>query len=100
MGELPGFLRDLEKRDGEFAKLVVRCMERASGEGALSKKTKALMMMAIDASAEHEEGVGALAEMARGLGASEEEITETLEVAAVSKLLQGLETGARAFEKG
>jgi alkylhydroperoxidase/carboxymuconolactone decarboxylase family protein YurZ len=99
MEEQPEFLRALEKRDKEFAELIARCMEMVLKEGALSKKIKILMMMAIDASADHEEGVWPLAKMAMECGASEKEITETLEVSAVSKLLQGLETGAKAFRK-
>ena len=100
MEEPPEFLRVLEKRDKEFAELVARCMEQVLKEGALTRKMKILMMMAIDASNGHEEGVGSLVKMARECGASEKEITETLEVSAVSKLLQGLETGAKAFVKG
>ena len=49
--------------------------------GALSSKTKTLMMMLCDALLAHPDGAANLAKRARALGASEMEIGETLAVA-------------------
>lgn len=64
-----------------------------------NKKIKTLMMLAFDIAAEHPGGPKELAAMAREMGATEKEITETLEIVAISKCFQGLETGILAAAK-
>ena len=66
-------------------------------DGALSVKTKTLMMMLCDSLLAHPEGVASLAKRARALGASENEITETLSMAFLMGGLPGLVTGTNAF---
>jgi len=66
-------------------------------EGALSVKTKTLMMLLGDALLGHSDGVSRLAKRARDLGAGDAEITETLAVAFLMGGLPGLSTGSSAF---
>lgn len=93
MSEIPEFIEMIKNRDKDFAEGAVECMNRALESRALSRKNKILMMLALDASAEHTQGVEELAGMAMAEGATEDEIVETLEIVAVSKFMQGLETG-------
>jgi alkylhydroperoxidase/carboxymuconolactone decarboxylase family protein YurZ len=69
----------------------------AVADGALSAKTKTLMMMLCDALLGHNEGVANLAKRARSLGASDAEIVETVGVCFLMGGLPGLVTGANAF---
>ena len=86
---------------GEFApellKNVTRLRETVLVEGALSLKTKTLMMMLCDALLAHPDGVANIAKQARDLGASEEEIVETLAIAFMMGGMPGLVTGTNAF---
>ncbi|MFC1893737.1 carboxymuconolactone decarboxylase family protein [Chloroflexota bacterium] len=86
---------------GEFApellKNVTGLRETLLVEGALSLKTKTLMMMLCDALLAHPDGVTNIAKRARDLGASEEEIAETLAIAFMMGGMPGLVTGANAF---
>ena len=82
----PGLLKD-----------VTGLQEKILADGALSAKTKTLMMMLCDALLSHPDGVAGLAGRARALGASEAEIAETLSVAFLMGGLPGLVTGANAF---
>ena len=66
-------------------------------DSALSLKTKTLMMMLCDALLGHADGVANIAKRARGLGASEAEIAETLAVAFMMGGLPGFVTGRNAF---
>ncbi|MFC1901262.1 carboxymuconolactone decarboxylase family protein [Chloroflexota bacterium] len=81
----------------ELMKNVNSLRETVMKEGALSVKTKTLMMMLCDALLGHQDGVANIARRARELGASEEEITETLGVAFLMGGMPGLVTGASAF---
>ena len=86
---------------GEFApdlfKKVTGFQETVLVEGALSIKTKTLMMMLCDALLAHPDGVDNIAKRARDLGASNAEIAETLAVAFMMGGLPGLVTGTNAF---
>ena len=86
---------------GEFApellKNVTELREKVLVEGALSLKTKTLMMMLCDALLAHPDGVANIAKQARDLGASEEEIVETLAIAFMMGGMPGLVTGTNAF---
>jgi alkylhydroperoxidase/carboxymuconolactone decarboxylase family protein YurZ len=79
MAEHP--LKVFEKIDPELFKLVQNTDEFALANGALSKKIKLLIAMALDASHGAAHGVRALAQQAMKAGATREEITETLRVA-------------------
>ncbi|MBI2852691.1 MAG: carboxymuconolactone decarboxylase family protein [Chloroflexi bacterium] len=78
-------------------KQIAELRESVQADGALSAKTKTLMMMLCDALLAHADGVANIARRARSLGASEEEIAETLAVAFLMGGLPGLVTGANAF---
>ncbi|MFC1921528.1 carboxymuconolactone decarboxylase family protein [Chloroflexota bacterium] len=81
----------------ELLKNVNSLRETVMKEGALSIKTKTLMMMLGDALLAHPDGVANIARRARELGASEQEIAETIEVAFMMGGMPGLVTGASAF---
>ena len=87
----------LEKYTPELFKEVMGIREKVLADGALSAKTKTLMMMLCDALLAHPEGVTSIAKRARALGASEAEIAETLAVAFLMGGMPGLVTGASAF---
>jgi len=86
---------------GEYAPELLKNMtglrESVLAEGALSLKTKTLMMMLCDALLAHPDGVANIAKQARELGASEAEIAETLAVAFMMGGMPGLVTGSNAF---
>jgi alkylhydroperoxidase/carboxymuconolactone decarboxylase family protein YurZ len=88
----------LEKHAPELLKQATGLQEMAIGDGALSVKTKTLMMMLCDALLAHPEGVAHFAQQARALGASENDIAETLAVAFLMGGLPGLVTGSNAFK--
>ena len=66
-------------------------------EGALSTKVKTLMMLICDSLLNHEGGVTSLANRARALGASEEEITEAVGVAYLMGGLPAAVAGSNAY---
>ncbi len=68
-------------------------------EGALPLKVKVLMTMLCDALLAHEDGVKNIANRARAVGATEEEIAETVAVAFVMGGTPALVTGAKAFSE-
>ena len=81
----------------ELLKNMTGLRESVLVEGALSLKTKTLMMMLCDALLAHPDGVANIAKQARELGASEAEIAETLAVAFMMGGMPGLVTGSSAF---
>jgi alkylhydroperoxidase/carboxymuconolactone decarboxylase family protein YurZ len=87
----------LAKGAPELAKQIAGLQEAVMNEGALSVKTKTLMMMLCDSLLGHNEGVTNLAKRARSLGASEAEVKETLAVAFLMGGLPAIVTGANAF---
>src|SRR4030042_1342069 len=96
--EKPGWHIVLEKHAPELLKQATALQEMAISDGALSAKTKTLMMVLCDALLAHDEGVAALSQRARALGASEKEIIETIAVAFLMGGLPGLVTGSNAFQ--
>ncbi len=87
----------LEEIFPELLKNVTGLRETVLVEGALSIKTKTLMMMLCDALLAHPDGVANIAKRARDLGASEAEIAETLGVAFMMGGMPGFVTGGNAF---
>ena len=79
MAENP--LKDFEREDPKLLKLVDDTRTFAFEDGALPKKFKILIAMALDASQGTVEGVRALARLALNAGATKEEIMETVRVA-------------------
>ncbi|MHB8984161.1 MAG: carboxymuconolactone decarboxylase family protein [Carboxydocellales bacterium] len=78
---VPPFIKILEEKDPTLYATVTELMEKAMAPGALDAKTKVLITLALDAHKEAEGGVTVLSRQARELGASEEEIAETLRLA-------------------
>jgi alkylhydroperoxidase/carboxymuconolactone decarboxylase family protein YurZ len=96
MAEHP--LKIFEKIDPELLKLVQHTNSLALSEGALSRKIKFLMAMALDASQGAVEGVKALAAQAMKAGATKEEIAEAIRVAQYICGVGSVYTAARAFK--
>jgi alkylhydroperoxidase/carboxymuconolactone decarboxylase family protein YurZ len=78
MAEHP--LKIFEQLDPELLALVTETREFALNDGALPRKFKLLIALALDASNGATEGVKALAQTALQAGATTEELTETLRV--------------------
>jgi alkylhydroperoxidase/carboxymuconolactone decarboxylase family protein YurZ len=74
-------LKVFERLDPELLKLVRQTSELALADGALPRKVKLLIAMALDAARGAVGGVRALAQAAGEAGATKEEIAETLRVA-------------------
>ena len=88
----------LQKHTPELSKAVKSLDELVMVDGALSAKTKVLMMMLCDSLLAHSDGVAGIAQRARSLGATEAEIAETLAVAFLMGGLPGVVTGTNAFK--
>ena len=87
----------LKKRAPKLLNEVAGLRESVLADGALSLKTKTLMMLLCDALLGHPDGVASIAKRARSLGASEDEIAETVGVAFLMGGMPGLVTGTNAF---
>ena len=79
MAENP--LKIFETIDPELRKFVKTTNDFALADGALPRKVKFLIAMALDASHGTVEGVRALAQQAMNAGATKEEIVEAVRVA-------------------
>ena len=97
MAEHP--LQIFEKIDPELLKLVPNTNTKAISDGALPRKFKLLIAMALDASQGTVEGVRALAEQAMKAGATKEEIAEAIRVAQYICGVGSVYTAARAFKE-
>ena len=91
-------LKVFERLDPELLKLVGNTRELALADGALPKKVKLLMAMALDASHGTVEGVRALSQAAMRSGATKEEIAETVRVAHYISGVGTVYTAAHALE--
>jgi alkylhydroperoxidase/carboxymuconolactone decarboxylase family protein YurZ len=89
----------IEKNAPTLYQDVTALRENVLVEGALPLKVKVLMTMLCDALLAHEEGVANIANRARAVGATEEEIAETVAVAFVMGGTPALVTAANAFKK-
>jgi len=96
MAEYP--LKIFEKLDPKLLDLVKNTNAFALAEGALPRKMKFLIAMALDASHGAVEGVKALAQQAMKAGATKEEIAETLRVTQYISGVGSVYTAARALE--
>jgi len=93
----PWFFELLADRDPEFESDLDDVFDHIRSEGELSVKTKALIVLALDAAAGQSGGVRANANLARAHGASEQEIVETVEVLTAAAGVQALSTATHAF---
>jgi alkylhydroperoxidase/carboxymuconolactone decarboxylase family protein YurZ len=92
-----GFQQLLDEHAPDLAAVVANARNSITSDGALSSRMKTLMMMICDALLNHESGVTNLANRARALGASEEEIKEALGVAYLMGGLPAMVAGSNAF---
>ena len=92
-------LKVFEKLDPEFLRLVEDTCNFALSDGALPKKFKLLIAMALDASHGAVQGVKSLAQAATQAGATKEEIREALRVAQYISGVGSVYTAAQAIEE-
>jgi alkylhydroperoxidase/carboxymuconolactone decarboxylase family protein YurZ len=97
MAEHP--LKVFEKIDPELLTLVKNTNTFALADGALPRKFKFLIAMALDASHGAVRGVRSLAEQAMKAGATKEEIAETMRVVQYISGVGGVYTAADAFKE-
>lgn len=97
MAESP--LKVFENLDPELLKLVEDTRQLALGEGALPRKFKLLIALALDASQGAVDGVNTLARAAINAGATKEEIGEALRVAQYICGVGSIYTAARALKE-
>ena len=94
---LPEWIAALQQRAPEFTESYLAQRQRVLADGAIPAKYKILMTMLVDALMAHPEGVATIANRARAAGASEAEITETVEVAYLFGGTPALVTATNAF---
>jgi alkylhydroperoxidase/carboxymuconolactone decarboxylase family protein YurZ len=94
----PAFMAKLTKNDHHMAEHVNEIREHIVSDGALSAKVKTLMTLVCDAITAHEDGCRNIANRARALGATEEEIAETVQVAFLFGGMPALVTACAAFK--
>ena len=99
MQQKPSYVMSLETNDPGLLERVLAARDFTLEDGSLSAKTKTLMMMLCDSLLSHPDGVKAIASRARGMGASEEEIAEPVQVAFLMGGLPALVTGCNAFQE-
>ena len=97
MAENP--LKIFEKMDPDLLKLVDNTKALALNDGALPRKFKLLIAMALDASQGTVEGVRSLTQQALNAGATREEIMEALRVAQYICGVGCVYTAAHAFKE-
>jgi alkylhydroperoxidase/carboxymuconolactone decarboxylase family protein YurZ len=95
----PWYFEIVEKNDPEFVALLAADRDFAMSEGAIPAKYKTLMTMVIDALLAHDAGVATIANRARDLGASEDEIKEAVRVAYLYGGTPALVSALNAFPK-
>jgi alkylhydroperoxidase/carboxymuconolactone decarboxylase family protein YurZ len=97
MAEHP--LKIFEKIDPELRKLVQSNNEFTFADGALPRKFKLLIAMALDASHGTADGVKSLAGQAMEAGATREEVMEAMRVTHYISGVGAVYTAARAFKE-
>jgi len=90
-------LKVFEKTDPDLRKLVQSTNDFAFADGALPKKLKLLIAMALDAAHGAAEGVRSLADQALKAGATKEEIMEAVRVTQYVSGVGAVYTAARGF---
>ena len=92
-------LKVFEKLDPELLTLIRNTNTFALADGALPRKFKFLIAMALDASHGAVRGVRSLAEQAMKAGATKEEIAETMRVVQYISGVGSVYTAADAFKE-
>lgn len=98
-GKYPYFVEELREVDKDLFNIVSQNMDLANKEGELDAKTKVLITLALDALVNSGEGVKHLANVARKLGATDQEIKETIRIAYMVSSNKTLIAGLNAFSK-
>ncbi len=93
-----GPLKIIEKLDVELFKNVEATRTLALADGALPRKIKLLIAMALDASHGTAEGVKSLTQQALNAGATKEEIMEAMRVTQFISGAGSVYTAAQAFK--
>jgi len=91
-------LKIFEDLDPDLLELVNRTSELALADGALPKKVKLLIAMALDAAHGAVGGVASLAQQAMQAGATKEEVAEALRVAQYVSGVGSVYTAAHALK--
>ena len=92
-------LKVFERLDPKLLDLVRSTNAFVLADGALPRKIKLLIAMALDSAHGAAEGVRALADQAIKAGASKEEIAETIRVAQYVSGVGSVYTAAQAFKE-
>jgi len=92
-------LKILEKLDPELLRVVENTRELALADGALPRKFKLLIAMALDVSHGAVQGVKSLAQAAIQAGATKDEIREALRVAQYVSGVGSVYTAAQALKE-
>jgi alkylhydroperoxidase/carboxymuconolactone decarboxylase family protein YurZ len=92
-------LKILEKLDPELLRVVENTRELALADGALPRKFKLLIAMALDASHGAVQGVKSLAQAAAQFGATKDEIREAVRVAQYVSGVGSVYTAAQALKE-
>lgn len=96
---MPDPLKIFEKIDPQFLKLIRDGNAFTFTDGALTRKAKLLIAMALDAAHGSHEGVKSLAGQAVEAGATKGEVVEALRVAQYVSGVGAVYTAARTFEE-
>ncbi|MFC1991416.1 carboxymuconolactone decarboxylase family protein [Chloroflexota bacterium] len=91
-------LKIMENLDPKLFKLVQETQELALSDGALPRKFKLLIALALDATHGATDGVSSLAQAAMNAGATKEEIAETLRVTQYISGVGSIYTASRALK--
>ena len=100
MQQQPPYVVAMQASDPKLAEYVGSGRDLVISDGALSAKVKTLMTMLCDALLGHADGVKFISDRARAMGATEEEVAETIRVAFWMGGLPALVTGENAFREG
>jgi alkylhydroperoxidase/carboxymuconolactone decarboxylase family protein YurZ len=95
--ERPAFIERMEANDPEFVDQVRGLSNMLMTDGALPAKVKTLMTLFGEALMRRDEGVKVVASVARGVGATEAEINETVRLAFLLGGLPALSAGTNAY---
>ena len=99
MTHIPGFVKEYETIDQGLFEQAKGVLEMAMTPGALDKKTKLLIVLALDTLKGAAEGVSVLAAQAREAGTTDEELAEAVRIAYYVAGMDALKTGLSAFRK-
>jgi len=93
------WLQMLKERDPKFTETYLAQRDEVMKDGAIPAKYKILMTMIVDAITAHPDGCAAIANQARAAGATEDEITEAVQVAYFFGGTPALVTAINAFRR-